>query len=87
MTLQTHGHDKYGRTIGDLLLPDGKNLNQERVKQGWCWWYRKYAPGNTVLEELEKDAKEARKGLWADPSRCRRGSGGSASTMLAEAPA
>ena len=23
------------------------------VKQGWCWWYRKYAPGDTVLEGLE----------------------------------
>jgi hypothetical protein len=26
------------------------NLNQELVKQGWCWWCRKYAPGDTVLE-------------------------------------
>jgi hypothetical protein len=26
------------------------NLNQELVKQGCCWWYRKYAPGDTVLE-------------------------------------
>jgi endonuclease YncB( thermonuclease family) len=43
------------------------NLNQELVKQGWCWWYRKYAPGDTVLEGLEKDAREARKGLWTDP--------------------
>jgi micrococcal nuclease len=67
VTLQTHGHDKYKRTIGDVLLPDGMNLNQELVKQGWCWWYRKYAPRDTVLEELEKEAREARKGLWADP--------------------
>jgi hypothetical protein len=47
----------YGR-----LLPDG-NVNQELVKQGWCWWYRKYAPGNAVLEELEKAAREAKKGV------------------------
>jgi len=40
------------------------NLNQELVKQGWCWWYRKYAPGDTVLEELEKAAREAKRGLW-----------------------
>ena len=32
-----------------------------------CWWYRKYAPGDTVLEGLEKDAREAGRGLWADP--------------------
>ncbi len=65
--LQTFGKDKYKRIIGDVRLPDGTNLNQELVKQGWCWWYRKYAPGDTVLEWLESDAREARKGLWADP--------------------
>jgi hypothetical protein len=27
------------------------------VKDGWCWWYRKYAPGDTVLEGLECDHK------------------------------
>jgi endonuclease YncB( thermonuclease family) len=43
------------------------NLNQELVKQGWCWWYRKYAPGNKKLETLEEEAREAKKGLWADP--------------------
>ena len=67
VTLQTHGLDKYGRTLADVFLPDGMNLNQELVKQGWCWWYRKYAPGDTVLEGLEKDARQARIGLWADP--------------------
>jgi hypothetical protein len=34
------------------------------VKDGWCWWYKKYAPGDTGLEGLEREAK---KGLWADP--------------------
>ena len=47
--------------------PMGMNLNQELVKQGWCWWDRKYAPGDTVLEGLEKEAREARKGLGNDP--------------------
>ena len=56
VTLQTHGHDKYKRTLADVLLPDGMNLNQELVKQGWCWWYRKYAPGDAELERLEKAA-------------------------------
>jgi endonuclease YncB( thermonuclease family) len=53
ITLQTHGHDKYKRILGDVVLPDGMNLNQELVKGDWCWWYRKYAPGDTVLEGLE----------------------------------
>ncbi len=67
VTLQTHGKDRYGRTIADVLLLDGTNVNHTLVKDGWCWWYRKYAPGNTVLEGLENEAREARKGLWADP--------------------
>jgi len=67
VTLQTHGYDKYKRTLADVLLPDGMSLNQEFVKQGWCWWFRKYAPGDTVLEQIEREAREERKGLWADP--------------------
>jgi micrococcal nuclease len=47
--------------------PDGTNVNHTLVKDGWCWWYRKYAPGNTVLEGLEKEARKAKKDLWADP--------------------
>src|SRR5262245_12420471 len=65
--LQTHGQDKYGRTLADVFLSDGTNVNHELVKAGWCWWYRKYAPVDKVLEELERKAREARKGLWADP--------------------
>jgi len=42
-------------------------VNHTLVKEGWCWWYRKYAPGETVLEGLESEAREGRKGLWADP--------------------
>ena len=67
VTVQTHGHDKYKRTLADLILSDGTSVNQQLVKEGWCWWYRKYAPGDTVLEGLEKDARETRIGLWADP--------------------
>jgi len=33
------------RTIGDVILLDGMNRNQDLVKEGWSWWYRKYAPG------------------------------------------
>jgi micrococcal nuclease len=65
--LQTHGQDKYRRTLADVLLLDGTNVNHRLVKDGWCWWYRKYAPGDKELENLEQEAREAKKGLWADP--------------------
>ena len=53
----THGKDKYGRTIADVLLPDGTNVNHALIKDGWCWWYRRYTPGNGELETLEAEAK------------------------------
>ena len=36
VTLQTYGKDKYGRTIADVLLSDGTNVNHTLVKDGWC---------------------------------------------------
>ena len=43
-------------------------MTHELVKEGWFWWYRKYAPADTELERLENDAREAKKGLWVDPT-------------------
>ena len=33
VTIQTHGHDKYQRTIGDVILPDGTNINHTLAKE------------------------------------------------------
>ena len=66
VTVKTHGHDKYKSIIGEVILEDGMNVKHTLVNDGW-WWYRKYAPSDTVLEGLEKEAREAKKGLWADP--------------------
>jgi micrococcal nuclease len=34
VTVKTHGRDKHMRTLADVYLPDGTNVNQELVKQG-----------------------------------------------------
>ena len=67
VTIETFGKDQYGRTIGEVILEDGRHLNRELDKEGGCWWYRKYAPGNLVLMNLEAKAREAKIGLWKDP--------------------
>jgi micrococcal nuclease len=59
--LQIHGQDKYKRTLADVFLRDGTHVNHTLVKDGWCWWNRKYAPGDTVLEGLESETREAGK--------------------------
>ena len=67
VTVTDFGLDKYHRLLGEVRLPDGRILNRELVREGFCWWYRKYAPGNVELEKLESEAREAQLGLWADP--------------------
>ncbi len=57
------GYDKCTHTIGYVILQEGTIVNHELVKDGWCWWYRKYAPGDAVLERLEKEARDAKKGF------------------------
>jgi endonuclease YncB( thermonuclease family) len=66
VTVLVQTTDQYGRLVGDILLPDGRNLNQELVKAGMAWWYRPYAPNDTVLAQLEAEARAAKRGLWAD---------------------
>lgn len=68
VTVETHGHDKYKRTIGDIFLSNGTHVNRELVAEGWCWWYQKYAPEDVTLAALEIAAKLAHKGLWVDPA-------------------
>jgi micrococcal nuclease len=66
VTVKARGQDRYQRTIADVILPDGRNLNHEIVRAGFAWWFRKYAPGDETLERLEKEARQARLGLWVD---------------------
>ena len=66
VTIQDHGVDKYGRTLGDVILPDGLSLNRELIKAGLAWWYRKYSKDQS-LGTLEEEARTAKRGLWADP--------------------
>ena len=59
--------DRYGRAVAEIILPDGRNVNQEMVRAGYAWWFRKYAPNDRALEDLETEARKAKRGLWADP--------------------
>lgn len=59
--------DKYGRTVA-MVFVNGLNLNKEIVANGQGWVYRKYCKGAFCDEwlEMEKKAREAKIGLWAD---------------------
>src|SRR5215813_13987080 len=66
VTVVVQTTDRYGRLVGEVLLPDGRSLNQELVKAGMAWWYRPYAPNDIMLAQLEAEARTAKRGLWAD---------------------
>lgn len=68
LTVRVHDTDRYGRTVAEVVRGDGRNVNQAMVAGGLAWWYQRYAPEERVLEQLEREARAARRGLWADPS-------------------
>jgi len=56
--------DRYGRTLGTVLA-DGQNVNAQMVADGYAWVYRAYSRDPELLA-LEAQARQSRKGLWAD---------------------
>jgi endonuclease YncB( thermonuclease family) len=66
VTVQVRDRDRYGRTVAEIILPDGRSLNREIVKAGFAWWYQKYAPGDANLKAFEAEARQERRGLWQD---------------------
>jgi micrococcal nuclease len=63
--VRTTGRDRNGRMLGEVVLPDGRSLNQELVRAGYAWWFRKYSR-DAELARLETEARQGRRGLWAD---------------------
>ena len=65
VSVRTTGRDRNGRLLGEVVLPDGRSLNQELVRAGYAWWFRKYSR-DVRLARLEDEARQDRRGLWAD---------------------
>lgn len=90
VTIRERERDRYGRTVAEVLLPDGRSLNREMVGRGLAWWYRKYAPADAELEQAEAAAKAAGRGLWGHPGavppwewrKGERGPGGKAAAIV-----
>jgi endonuclease YncB( thermonuclease family) len=57
--------DRYGRTVGEVFLPDGSNLNKQIVGAGYAWQYKRYSK-DPEYADLESSAREAGLGLWQD---------------------
>jgi len=66
VSFRIENRDPFGRLVADVTLPDGRVLNEELVRLGLAWWFRRYRK-DPRLEELERRAREAGIGLWRDP--------------------
>lgn len=63
--VRTAGVDRYGRTIGTLLV-NGRSVNRMMVAQGMAWVYPQYLVDRSLLD-VEAAARASKAGLWADP--------------------
>ena len=64
--------DYYKRILGKVLLSN-QDINLEQIKAGLAWHYKKYQNEQTpddryIYSKTEIEAKEAKRGLWADPN-------------------
>lgn len=57
--------DRNKRIIGEIILPNGRNLNKELVRKGFAWHYKKYSKDDSY-QKLEQKARFSKIGLWAD---------------------
>lgn len=65
VTVRASGRDRNGRVLAEIVLPDGRSLNQELVRAGYAWWFRRYSR-DPVIARLEAEARQGHRGLWAD---------------------
>lgn len=57
--------DRYGRMLAFVYLPGGRMLNQELIAGGWARVYRRFDfRHKTDFVRAEKEARQARRGLW-----------------------
>ena len=64
VTVMSKGKDRYGRTLGEVILPDGRSLNRELLKAGLAWHYKRYSKDED-LARIEDKARKEKRGLWA----------------------
>lgn len=58
--------DRYGRAVARVTC-EGTDANASQVSTGMAMVYPRYAK-DPALFQLQQEAKDAQRGLWADPS-------------------
>lgn len=63
--IEGKNYDRYKRLIAVVFNKKDQNINQEMVKLGMAWHYKKYSKDNSYAE-LETIARRKKIGLWKD---------------------
>jgi micrococcal nuclease len=61
-----HKKDRNGRSVSQTFLTNGTNVSAAMIKAGFAWHYTQFSD-DKKLANLELEARNARRGLWADP--------------------
>ncbi|MDI3321225.1 thermonuclease family protein [Pinibacter soli] len=62
--VESKGKDKYGRTLGIVILPDRSQLNLLLLESGLAWHYKAFDKSKRYAD-AEVKAKKQKQGLWA----------------------
>lgn len=67
VTVITENIDRYGRLICLVMNTKKQIVNQEMVRQGMAWHFKKYSR-EPLYAKLEQEARTNRVGLWRSPN-------------------
>lgn len=56
--------DRYGRFVAKINC-NSQDVCAQMLQAGYVWHYKQY-DGNKYYDELQKEARKAKRGLWAD---------------------
>lgn len=62
--VQTETED--GKTLVKIKLPNGSDLAENLLRNGWAWYRQKQEIPNVALRHLEESARHSHLGLWQD---------------------
>ena len=68
LILEPMDTDRYGRLVGVLYFRAsgrGRSVNRLLVQEGLARWYSQYGGQELGLEQAEREARRARRGIWA----------------------
>jgi hypothetical protein len=65
--VQVEDIGRYGRAVARINVQGG-DLGAMLIRDGHGWYYEQYAPNATEYARLERQARNANRGIWSRPN-------------------